>query len=173
MDFLKTVMACLTAACLGAVGGCAADTAPVTRASAIPVATATPAPTPSPVPRLKSADVVAAFRKSGLGVGKSFAITRRQIGPAPFVTDDMARFLIPSLGADNGGRVFVCATAEKAAKLKAYYDGLGEASAAFYSHCFRNGPAVVQINGDLPDDKAKEFERTLMRMRFYEQGDAR
>jgi hypothetical protein len=90
-------------------------------------------------------------------------MTRRDLGMAPYRTDDMTRFLIPSLGAAAGGRVMVFKDNADRDAVAAYYRGLGRQSAAFYSHVFTADRALVQINGDLPDAKAARFGKQLKR----------
>jgi len=109
---------------------------------------------------LTTADVVAAFRAAGLEVGDARPMTRDDYGMAPLATEG-TRFYIPSLGPDNGGRVMRFDTPAEAEKSVEYYTRLGKASAAFYSHVFVKGTIVVQINGKLPDEKAKAYQAAM------------
>jgi hypothetical protein len=45
--------------------------------------------------------------------------------------------------------------------LEKYYTELGRVSAAFYSWVFIKNDVLVQINGDLVEDIAREFEQAL------------
>lgn len=101
---------------------------------------------------------VDAFVAAGLPAESVRAMTRDDYGMAPYVGEGL-RFLIPSLGADAGGRVFTGAQSDLV-KLKDYYDNLGRESAAFFSWIFLNEPAgvLVQINGDLPGAEAAKYE---------------
>jgi len=109
----------------------------------------------------KSADIVRAFRDAGLGVTKSFPLSRSRPGLAPPVSSDMTRFLIPSLGEDAGGRAFVCEDKKGAASLVDYYRALSDSGAEFTSHVFTKDRLVVQINGDLPDAEAARYKAVL------------
>lgn len=117
----------------------------------------------APASSTSSREVVGEFRKAGLEVGKATKMTREDFGLAPLKTDDATRFLIPSLGTDSGGRAFVFEDTDSLKATKAYYDKLGEGSAAFFSHTFANedAGALVQINGELPDNRAKAYERVI------------
>jgi len=105
-------------------------------------------------------DVVAAFKDAGLEAESTYAMTKDDYGFGPYVCTG-TRFLIPSIGADNGGRIFICDNAEDLAVLKNYYDELGRSSAVFFSWTFVKGDVLVQINGDLPEEKARQYEAAI------------
>jgi hypothetical protein len=88
-------------------------------------------------------------------------MTHQEYGLAPLVAVEGTRFLIPSLGDDNGGRAFSFANEQDLLTLKKYYDDLGRQSAAFYSYTFVKGDVLVQINGDLAQDKAQKYNDAL------------
>jgi hypothetical protein len=137
-------------------------------AGSAPIATAVvQQPTNTAVPKsttLTRADkVIAAFKAAGLEAENVRPLTKEDYGMAPLLGDNTSlRFFIPSLGEDNGGRLFVCASNEDAQKMKAVYDAMGKASAMFFSWAFVRDNICVQINGDLPEAKAKEYEAALM-----------
>lgn len=106
------------------------------------------------------ADVVAAFKAVGLEAENISAMTADNYGPAPYVCTG-TRFLIPSLGIDNGGRIFVCDNTKDRDALENYYKKMGESSALFFSWVFVKNNIVVQINGDLPEDKARQYEAAI------------
>lgn len=81
-------------------------------------------------------------------------------GLAPFVCTG-THFFIPSIDPTAGGRVFICDNAEDVTALSDYYDKLGKSSALFFSWVFVKGNVVVQINGDLPEDKARQYETAI------------
>ena len=113
---------------------------------------------PAPVTPEK---VLAAFTVAGLEVDSPSPMTREDYKLAPYSRDVTGvRFLVPSLGPDAGGRLFVGPDADLK-RLETYYTELGKGSAAFYSHVFRHGNALVQINGDLKDDQAAKYEAAL------------
>ena len=105
-------------------------------------------------------DVIAAFQSAGLEADSPTPMTKDDYGMAPMVGDGV-RFLIPSLGANMGGRVIVVPDKSERERLVAYYTDLGKQSAAFASHVFQSGDVVVQINGDLPDDQAAQYQDAL------------
>lgn len=45
--------------------------------------------------------------------------------------------------------------------MQTYYAGLCSASALLCSHLFIDGAILVQINGDLPKDKARKYEKVM------------
>ena len=105
--------------------------------------------------------IVAAFKAAGLEAENSTAMGPGDYGLGPYVAKGV-HFFIPSLGPDNGGRAFV-GTQEEIASLQHYYESLGKASAVLFCWVFvtPDGKAMVQINGDLPEDQAKKYEEAL------------
>ncbi len=114
-------------------------------------------------PNLTSKEVVAAFVQAGLEAEAPASMTVDDFGLAPKKTDDATRFLIPSLGADSGGRAFVFEDVADLRDTKAYYDEIGEESAALFSWTFANEDAgvLVQINGELAEDEARRYEEVV------------
>ncbi len=90
-------------------------------------------------------------------------MTREDYGGAPTVGEG-TRFLIPSLGADKGGRIF---TGPPAAleQLRGYYVETGRGGPAFFSHTFMRDNVLVQIDGQLPADKAGQYDAALQAMK--------
>lgn len=105
-------------------------------------------------------EVVAAFKAAGLEAENSYTMTKDDYNISPYVCTG-TRFFIPSIGADNGGRVFVCDTAEDRDLIANYYTELGKSSALFFSWVFIKDNVVVQINGDLPEETARKYEAAL------------
>ena len=93
----------------------------------------------------------------------------KDYGLAPLVAKEGTYFVIPSLvknpGEEAGGRVMSFGTQADLDTTKAYYDNLAKASAAFFSWTFVNGNELVQINGDLPEPKARQYEAALKTLR--------
>jgi len=108
--------------------------------------------------------VIEAFKDAGLEVEGARPMTKDDYGIAPMTAVEGTRFLIPSLCLDCGGRVFNFASPEDLEVTKAYYVELGRASAMFFSWVFVKDNILVQINGDLPEEKAKQYEATLNAM---------
>ena len=105
-------------------------------------------------------DVISAFKNAGLEAKNPTPMRPKDYGFAPYVCKGV-RFLIPSLGQDNGGRIFACPNATDRDAIAGYYERLGKKSAAFYSWVLVKGNVVVQINGDLEEDKAKKYEHAI------------
>ncbi len=83
-------------------------------------------------------------------------------GMAPLLCQEGARrFLVPSLGEDSGGRLFVCKDEKQAIALKTYYDKLGESSALFHSWTYQKGGVILQLNGSLDQAKADEYGKVI------------
>lgn len=132
------------------------------------VATATPMPSPTPQPA-KAAPagglgaVIAEFKAAGLEAERVYKMTPADYGPAPLVGEDAQRFVIPSVCPDCGGRLFLVTNDDDRARLHAHYEELAKASALFFSWVFECKDLLLQINGDLPEEKAKQYEAALGR----------
>lgn len=105
-------------------------------------------------------DVVASFKAAGLEAESTRPMTKDDYGPAPYVCTG-TRFYVPSIGADNGGRIFVCDSTEDRDSLANYYNELGKSSALFFSWVFIKDNVLVQINGDLPEETARKYEAAI------------
>lgn len=104
-------------------------------------------------------DAIAAFQAAGLEAEAATTMTATDYGMAPKVGTGK-RFLVPSLCADCGGRVFA-GKADELATLEAYYTSLGKQSAILYSHVYRHNGLLIQLNGSLPEDKAIRYKTAL------------
>lgn len=133
------------------------------------VVTATPVPataTPEPTPTVayviwNGQNVVDAFKSAGLEAEGTYQMTKDDYGLAPLMTVEGIRFLIPSLCSDCGGRIMVFDDPTGLEATKAYYEEMGKSSAALFSWVFVKDNILVQINGDLPEDKALQYQATL------------
>jgi len=108
---------------------------------------------------LTAREIVARFDRAGLEAAHPTPIEANELGVAPNATDDRTRFLIPSLGEDAGGRVFVFDDLAGLKKTKKAYDSLGKESGLLFSWTFANEQrgVLVQINGELPKVKAQRY----------------
>ena len=104
--------------------------------------------------------VIAAFTKAGLEAANVRPMTSQDYGEAPQVCSG-TRFFIPSLGPDNGGRVFICSNTRDRDALTGYYNGLAARGSIYVSWVFVKGNVVVQINGMLPDETARKYEAAI------------
>lgn len=125
-----------------------------------PTFTPPPSPTLTPTPSSDGAAVIAAFKAAGLEAESVHPLTRDEYKLAPYVCTG-TRFLIPSLGPDTGGRIFVCPNQEDLALLFDFYTEMGRASAMLSSWLFPKGLMLVQITGELPDAKARQYEAAI------------
>lgn len=134
-------------------------------ATPTPTLTSKPEVTPTPdFVRWNSTQMVDAFITAGLEASSPRPMTVDDYGFAPLVAIEGTRFLIPSLCAECGGRILSFASLEDLEKSRAYYVDLGRESAAFYSWTFVKDNILVQINGDLPEEKAQQYEAALNAM---------
>jgi hypothetical protein len=132
----------------------------VATATATIAPTAEPTTVPAPAGRFTADEVVAAFQAAGLEAESARPLTRDDYQMAPLVGEGL-RFLIPSLCEDCGGRVFAVENVEERDRLAKYYLDLPTISAMLFSWVYVRDNIVVQINGDLPDERAAEYERAL------------
>jgi len=109
----------------------------------------------------ESADVVEAFRAAGLECESTRPMEKADYGMAPMTAVEGTRFLVPSLGPDNGGRILRFENEADLVRMRDYYVKAGEASAMLFSWVFVKDNIVVQINGDLPEEQAKKYEAAL------------
>jgi hypothetical protein len=122
--------------------------------------------TSAPVPQregdpITAKDVVTAFGAAGLEAGSPTPMAASDYGRGPVVGQGL-RFLVPSICSDCGGRV-VTGTSDELKALKRYYDSFGGRASALFSWTFLNEAAgvLVQINGELPEDQAAEYEKVV------------
>lgn len=127
-----------------------------------PQFTATPEPSATPAfLKWTSAQVADTFKAAGLEITDARPATKDDYGMAPMTAVEGSHFLIPSLCSDCGGRIFSFASQADLDKMKTYYVELGKSSAAFFSWVFVKDNILVQINGDLKEDKARQYETAL------------
>lgn len=158
---LVTVLLLMMNGCSSQGPSSAAPVAPATQISPTPTA-APPTATTAPVfARWDTAAVVKAFTAAGLEADGVKAMAPTDYGAAPMTAKEGVRFLIPSLGANNGGRILTFTTAEDLAGTQRYYVELGRQNALFFSWVYVKDNALVQINGTLPPEKAKAYELAL------------
>ena len=114
----------------------------------------------APTAQVTSDSVISALKAAGLEAEAPTKMAPNDFGVAPVLCEG-TRFLVPSLGPDNGGRVFICKNADDAAKTKAAYDAMGKESGLLFSWAFTKGNVVVQINGDMDEAQAKQYETII------------
>jgi hypothetical protein len=138
-----------------------------------PIPTNTPVPTDSPTPTIlptqvyakwTSNQVIGVFVDAGLEVGQMRLMTVNDYGMAPMLAMEGTRFYIPSLCADCGGRILSFDNQAELDLTSEYYISLGQGNALFFSWVFKKNNILVQINGDLPEAKARMYEEALSSM---------
>ena len=128
----------------------------------------TPTPEASPTPefmKLSTADAADAIAATGLEFADPRPMTKDDYGLAPLTAVEGVRFLVPSLCADCGGRLYSFAVQSDLQLMEDYYVELGRASAMFFSWVFVKDNILIQINGDLPEEIARQYEAALEEMR--------
>ena len=106
-------------------------------------------------------DVVKVFEDAGLEVENPTEMTKEDYGIMPMKADEGVRFIIPSLGEDSGGRIFSYSNEDDLLEMKDNYDSMGEESAMLFSWTAQQGNILIQINGDLPEEKYNEYVEAL------------
>lgn len=114
--------------------------------------------------RWHPAEVIAAFRSAGLEVGDIVQLEPSSQGLAPITEKEGIRFLIPSIGADAGGRIFSFRNEADLAAKRAYYEGLNRRGSMTFSWIFVRENILVQINGTLPQERARRYEAAIQAM---------
>ncbi|WP_253278862.1 hypothetical protein [Psychrobacillus sp. FJAT-21963] len=107
---------------------------------------------------LTTEDVIKKFKDDGLEVGGTFDLDNREFGNTRI---EGKRILIPSLGEDAGGRLFLFKNEKDLAQAKSYYDELGNAGPIFYSHTHQKGNFLLQMNGDMSDSNFKRYADSM------------
>lgn len=88
-------------------------------------------------------------------------MVKADYGIAPMSAIEGTHFLVPSVCSDCGGRIFSFATQDDLGLMQKYFVLLGKQSAVLFSWVFVKDNILIQINGDLPDSKAKSYQTTL------------
>lgn len=108
-----------------------------------------------------SSDAIEAFKAAGLEAENVSAISKNEMEMAPTSFKEGTHFFVPSLCEDCGGRAFSFENAEDQKLVADYYNELGRRSGMLFSWVFEYDNLVVQINGDLPEAQARQYEAAL------------
>jgi len=103
-------------------------------------------------------DVIQHFKDDNLELGEVSDLPNDEFGN---IRKEGKRILIPSLGADAGGRLFLFEKEEDLQKAKSYYDELGNSGPMFYSHTHQSGLFLIQMNGDMEDNEFAKYAASL------------
>ena len=109
---------------------------------------------------IDSDQVIIALQEAGIEAEAARPLTKDDYGLAPYVCEGQ-RILLPSICADCGGRIFTCDNQDDLEKLQEYYVSMGETSAMFFSWVFAHEDVLIQLNGDLPEETAAQYETAL------------
>ncbi|MGE7917969.1 stress protein [Viridibacillus sp. NPDC093762] len=102
--------------------------------------------------------ILKGFKSDGLEVGKVSKLNNREFGN---LRKDGKRVLIPSLGKDNGGRLYEFKNKKDLKRVKSYYDELGNGGPMFYSHTHQRGLFLLQMNGDMSDKDFAKYVKSM------------
>lgn len=103
-------------------------------------------------------DVIKFFKDDNLELGEVSDLPNDEFGN---IRKEGKRLLVPSLGADAGGRLFLFDNEENLKKAKSYYDELGNNGPMFYSHTHQSGLFLIQMNGDMEDNEFAKYAASL------------
>ncbi|GEL76304.1 hypothetical protein [Tenuibacillus multivorans] len=106
-------------------------------------------------------DAVQAFKEAGLEVEGVREMTKDDYGIVPMKDKEGVRFLIPSLGENNGGRIMSFDNEDDLDEVKKVYDDVGKESAMLFTWTIKHKNILVQINGDLEESKYNEYVKAL------------
>lgn len=102
--------------------------------------------------------VIQQFKDDGLEIGEVSDLESKEYGNT---RQEGKRILVPSLGEDAGGRLFVFKDEDGMNEAKSYYDELGNGSPMLYSHTHANGVYLLQMNGDMSDEDFAKYADSL------------
>lgn len=106
-------------------------------------------------------DVVAKFKAAGLEAENATDIASKDMGIAPMRFDEGKRIIVPSIGDDSGGRVFVFEKKSDLEELQKYYDELGKASAMMFSHTYSKGNVLLQMTGEMEEEQFNKYKEVI------------
>jgi uncharacterized membrane protein (UPF0127 family) len=118
-------------------------------------------PRPNPTEPPDSTVVVQAFRDAGLEVGESYPVEQEPGWdelPVPRTYEEATRFLIPSLGADAGGRVFVFGSETDLRAVRDFYEELPRSTRPYV---YDEGLVLVQLSNQFPEGEAERYSAVL------------
>jgi hypothetical protein len=113
--------------------------------------------------KYKTQDAIDAIKTAGLEAEQIRPLAQ-ETGNVPFIPADAIHFFIPSLGPDNGGRLYSFTSQADLDRLRRYFDEGGWIDPNLYSWTFSVENLLVQINGKLDDAKAKQYEQALSKL---------
>jgi hypothetical protein len=132
--------------------------------------TAQPTVQPSPLAGASSTSfqkwnppqVVAAFKAAGLEIENPTLLAKPKDAGLPVTYTDATSFAIPSAGGSDAGRIYSFASESDLEKMVDYY---AQASADAFSWVYVRDNILVRLNGELAEEKAKQYEAALSNMK--------
>lgn len=103
-------------------------------------------------------EVISAFKSDNLEVGEVSDLANDEFGNTRL---EGKRIIIPSLGDDSGGRLFLFDNEEDLTQAKSYYDELSNSSPMLYSHTHQSDLFLFQMNGDMSDEDFAKYAASL------------
>ena len=123
---------------------------------------------PTTAPRVRtswqSADVVNAFWDAGLECEDPQPLAVDD-GTAPFIAEEATRFMLPSVCDGCSGRIYSFSNQAQLDRARDYYIGLGEQDPQYFSWIYVRENILVQLNGRMPEERARLYRQALMSMR--------
>jgi len=113
----------------------------------------------------QTSQVIDAFKNAGLEAEAPRPMSDEDYGVAPVVAEEATRFFIPSCGDDCGGRIFSFSDSDSLFKVKFYYTKMSEGSTLFFCWVFEKDNILLQLDGDLPEEKANLYGEVLKSIR--------
>ena len=140
---------------------------PTTNASVSPTTTLELSKAEDSFAKWTSGQIINHLAAAGLEIESPRAILPEDMNgaPIPLTMKDGMHFHIPSLCSDCGGRVFSFVSERDLEQVRRYYVNMANADPRLFSWVFVKDNVIVQINGSLPGNKAKEYEAALLNMK--------
>ena len=114
--------------------------------------------------RWTSEEVFDAFLQADVELGSTYEMTPEDFGMTPMVATEAHRILIPSLGKEPGGCLFIFNNQQDLDLTKSYYDDLGTSSALLFSWTIVRDNVLLQIDGTMPEEQMLTYEQALYEM---------
>lgn len=111
--------------------------------------------------KLTSGDVVDGFKDAGLTVEDKREMSKDDYGMAPMKAADGTMFTVPFVCEDCNVRVMSFKKDADLKQTKAYYDDLGAESAMFFSWTIEHANILVQLSGDMEEEKVEEYREVV------------
>lgn len=102
--------------------------------------------------------LITEFKNAGLQAENPTDLPQKEFGN---MRKEGKRILVPSLGEDNGGRLFEFSKKEDLEKAKQYYDELGKSGPMLFSHTYAKGNFLLQMNGEMKDEEFAKYKDVM------------